>query len=155
MGLLKHLNLGWYSSIFSVPLPAVTISTDPVNEGFHAGLELTFTGMVEFRAYVDTPLNVTGTWSKTSPPADLLNDTRVTLDEPVLVRGGPGSDRIFVSMLTIDGLDVMSEDNGDYTLSLDISSQAFTMGTSVNRTYSITVLRKDKQKSTLSKWLEN
>ena len=123
-----------------VPPPTLTITGSPVDEGFHTGLNLTFTGRAEFNPAVDTPLDVRGVWSKTNPSSDLTADDRVTIMDPELVRqGGPGSGVVYESTLTVDTLDVPRGDSGDYTLSLDISSVPFNTGTNISTTRSTTL----------------
>ena len=106
--------------------------------GFHSGLNLTFTGRAEFDPAVDTPLVVNGVWSKTMPSSDLTADGRVGVLEPMLLEEEPA---VYVSSLTVDSLDAARNDSGDYTLSLTISSQPFTTGTSITTTRTITVSR--------------
>ena len=120
-----------------VPPPTLTITGSPVDEGFHDGLNLTFTARAEFNPAVDTPLLVRGVWSKTNPFSDLTADDRVTIMDQEVVESG--SD-VYESTLTVDTLDVARGDSGDYTLSLDISSVPFTTGTNISTTRSITVL---------------
>ena len=126
----------------TVPPPTLTITGAPVDQGFHSGLNLTFTGRVEFSAAVDTPLIVSGVWSKVNPPSDLTTDERVRIVPPELVGSGSGSGVVYESTLTVETLDSTRGDSGDYTLSLTISSTPFTTGTSVITTRTITVLGK-------------
>lgn len=121
----------------------MTITTSPIIDGFYNGLSLTFTGMAEFHPNVDSPLHISGTWSKTNPFLNLRTDTRVRLNDPHLVVNGSGA-MVYVSSLTLNGLDTERGDSGDYTLSLDISSHSHTVGTRSSSTHSITVLRKEK-----------
>ena len=122
----------------SVPPPTLVITGTPVDMGFHSGLNLTFTGRAEFDPAVDTPLVVNGVWSKTMPSSDLTADGRVGALEPMLLEEEPA---VYVSSLTVDSLDAARKDSGDYTLSLTISSQSFTTGTSITTTRTITVSR--------------
>lgn len=97
---------------------------------------LTFTGRAEFNPAVDTPLNVIGVWSKTNPSSDLSSDSRVTIGEVMMVGGNP---MVFESDVIIDTLDT-NQDNGTYTLSLNISStQPNTLGTSTSLSRTIVV----------------
>ena len=113
-----------------------------MDEGFYTGLNLTLTGRIWHSSTVDTPVIVRGVWSKTNPPSDLTADPRVTLVAPKFMLGRDGIQNHYVSYLTIDSLDMDKGDSGDYTLSVSISSVPFTIGTSVNRTRTITVLGK-------------
>lgn len=129
-----------------VPPPTVTITVSSMEEGYHTGLSVTFTGRAEFGPAVDTPLNIRGTWSKSNRMRffNLTASSRVRIVEPQLVHGRPGSGHgmVFESTLTVESLGVGREDSGNYTLSLEISSQSFTTGTANYGTYSITVLGK-------------
>ena len=103
---------------------------------FTVGIPITFTAEVEFDPSVDTPLNVSGVWSKTNRLLDLEADSRVIIVEPYLFQESP---KIYASNLTVD---VVRGDSGDYTFSLDVSSAAFTERISINSTRSINVLCK-------------
>ena len=122
----------------------MTITTSPISDGFYTGLNLTFTGKAEFHRNVDTPLHVSGTWFKMTPFSDLRADPRVRLEEPHLVLNGSRGTMVYESSLTLNGLNAVSGDSGDYTFSLEISSHPHTIGTRSNSTRSITVLRKEK-----------
>jgi hypothetical protein len=58
----------------------------PMDEGFHSGLSLTFTGRAELNPAVDTPLNARVVWSKTGPFSNLAASDWVTLVSPQLVQ---------------------------------------------------------------------
>ncbi len=87
-------------AIHIVPPPTLTITGTPVDEGFHTGLPLTFTGRAQFSPAVDTPLDVTVVWTKTTS-SDLTADDRVTLTEAVMVGVSP---MVFESTLSVNVL---------------------------------------------------
>ena len=127
-----------------VPPPILNISVSSMDKENHAeilstftvGIPVTFTAEVEFDHSVDTPLNVSGVWSKPNRLLDLEADSHVIIVEPYLFQESP---KIYVSNLTVD---VVRGDSGDYTFSLDVSSVAFTERISINSTRSINVLCK-------------
>ena len=127
-----------------VPPPIFNITVSSMDKEYHAeipvaftvGIPVTFAAEVEFDPSVDTPLNVSGVWSKPNHLLDLEADSRVTIVEPYLFQESP---KIYVSNLTVD---VVSGDSGNYIFSLDVSSAAFTERISINSTRSINVLCK-------------
>ena len=107
-----------------VPPPTVTITGSPLDERFHVGLALTFTGRAEFNPAVNSPLpNVEPLWLKTAPSSNLTTDERVSISEAMMVGVDP---TVLESNLTISPLRV--GDVGTYTLSFTISSTS-TVGT--------------------------
>ena len=110
----------------------MVITGVPRDEGFHAGLPLTFTARAEFPLAVDTPLSVSGVWSA---PDD--NRARVSIVDPMLVQNRPTG---YVSnySLVLD----MELDAGTYTFSLNVSSAPFLTGTTISSSRTITVLGK-------------
>ena len=112
-----------------------------MDEGFHAGLNATFTGRAEFNPAVNTPLIVGGVWSKTTPTSDLTTDTRVTISDPLQVQVTPYM--VYETYLTIDTLDMTEGDSGDYNLVVTVNTaQPFINGTTATITRNIEVLGK-------------
>ena len=128
-------------------MPSLTITGSPVDEGFHTGLLLIFTGRAEFNPAVDTPLTVNGMWTKTNPSSNLMADSRVTIKGPRQAQERPMM--VYETSLTVNLLDMGRGDSGDYTIRLDISSLSFTTGTTVSLTRSIVVLGNDTSYCTL------
>lgn len=124
-----------------VPPPILNITVSSVDEGHHAGIPVIFTAKIEFDPSVDAPLSISGVWSKPNRSLDLEADSIV---EPYLIQESP-SPKIYVSTLTVTGLDAIRGDSGDYIFSLYISSSDFIEGISINSTRSITVLCKVDQ----------
>ena len=122
-------------------MPSLTITGSPVDEGFHTGLLLTFTGRAEFNPAVDTPLTVNGMWTKTNPSSNLTADSRVSIEGPRQAQERPMM--VYETSLTVNLLDMGKGDSGDYMVRLNISSLSFTTGTTVSRTRSIVVLGND------------
>ena len=139
--------------LLSVPMPSLTITGSPINEGFHTGLLLTFTGMAVFNPAVDTPLTVNGMWTKTNPFSDLTVNSHINITEPTLVQERPMM--VYETSLTVDTLDVRRGDSGDYMVRLDISSLSFTTRTTVSHTRSIVVLGNDTSYCTFIKSVWN
>ena len=121
------------SVFYLVPHPSLVITGVPLDEGFHAGLLLTFVARAEFPLAVDTPLSVSGVWSA---PDD--NSSRVSIVDPVVVQNRP---TVYVSnySLVLD----MELDAGTYTFSLNIYSAPFLTGTTISSSREVTVLGKD------------
>lgn len=122
----------------TVPPPLVTIIGSPLDESFHAGIDLTLTGRSQFSPAVITPINVEAVWIKTGPSSVLSADGRVSIGEAVMVGVNP---MVFESNLTITSL--MESDSGTYTLFLNFSStEPFTIGATISEERNITVLGK-------------
>ncbi len=121
-----------------VPTPTLLITGSPLDEDFHTGLNVTFTGRAEFDTAVDTPIMVGGVWTKTNPSSNLTSDTRVSISAPVQVQATPNM--VYETTLTINTLDM---DSGDYNLAVTISTaQPFILGTTATTTRNIEVLSK-------------
>ncbi len=122
-----------------VPTPTLLITGSPVDESFHTGLHITFTGRAEFNTAVDTSIIVGGVWTKTSPFSKFNSDTRVTISAPVQVQNTPNM--VYETTLTINTLDMDRGDSGDYNLALIINTtQPFILGTTATTTRNIEVL---------------
>ncbi len=120
-------------------MPTLLITGSPLDEGFHTGLNITFTGRVEFNTAVDTPLIVGGVWTKTNPSSNLTSDTRVSISAPVQVQTTPNM--VYETTLTINTLDMDRGDSGDYNLAVTINTaQPFILGTTATTTRNIQVL---------------
>ena len=124
----------------TVPSPTLTITGSPLDDGFHTGLVLTFTGRVEFHPDVNSPLNVDAVWSRTGPSSDLIADMRVSIGQAVMVGTDP---MVFESNLTINTLDRDRNDSGTYNFFVNVtSSEAPVVGTTTSTERTITVLGK-------------
>ncbi len=122
-----------------VPTPTLTITGSPVDKNFQTGLPVVFTGRTEFNPAVNTPLLVSGVWTKTNPPSNLTADTRVTISAPVQVQDTPYM--VYETSLTINTLDMARGDSGDYSLAVTINTaQPFILGTTATITRNIQIL---------------
>ena len=117
----------------TVPPPTITITGSPLDEGFHIGLLLNFTGRAEFNLAVDTPLNVSSTWSKSNPFSDLRNTNITTV---VQVMKKP---TVYETNLTLNLLDTEG-DSGDYIITFITSSSSFSAATADSYSRHITVM---------------
>ena len=121
-------------TLLTVPPPSITITGSPMDEDFHIGLLLTFSGRAEFNQYVDTPLTVDSSWDKTNPPSNLSNADITTAMEVGV------SPTMYETNLTVNLMDTVA-DSGDYSVTFSVPSGPFTVGTVSNTTRPIIVLR--------------
>ena len=113
----------------AVPPAIVTITGSPIDEGFHIGLLLTFTGRAIFNPAVDSPtaLSVSTFWN-----GPMTANTTNAMQE----RTSPSIEYITTLAVYLQSTD---EDSGLYTVTVNISSGNFIIGGSATKSRNIDV----------------
>ena len=106
----------------------ITLTGQPIDEGFHIGLFVTFIGRAVFIPAVDTStvISVSSIWS--SPRAASTTSAKQDGTNPLE----------YIASLSVD-LESTREDRGLYAVTFYVTSGPFIIGVSVNGSRSITV----------------